>query len=61
MESRKSDLTAQSVFFFHFYFPFMTSFEIALDFFNNSVKLLWIFLTIQSDLVFGPWNPGNLI
>ena len=32
MESRKSDLTAQSDFFFHFSFPFMTSFEIALDF-----------------------------
>ena len=31
MESRKSDLTAQSDFFFIF-FPFMTSFEIALDF-----------------------------
>ena len=38
MESRKSDLTAQSDFFFIFSFPFMTSFEIALD-----------FLTIQSD------------
>ena len=61
MESRKSDLTAQSDFFFHFSFPFMTSFEIALDFltiqsncfvfFKNSVgSCFWIMESRKSDL-----------
>ena len=49
MEYKKSDLTAQYDFFFIF-FPFMTSFEIALDFLTIQIAL--DFLTIQSDLVF---------
>ena len=61
MESRKSDLTVQSDFFFIFSFPFMTSFEIALDFltiqsycfefFNNSVgSCFWTMESRKSDL-----------
>ena len=42
-ESRKSDLTVQSDFFFHFFFSFYDIIQDCFGIFNNSVRLLWIF------------------